>query len=446
MKANPRISRFEELSDAEIIRRFEHRPAPIDPQRYDDKRALITAVARSLKFLAIATPQLVDTCRWVIDRCAIHAHSVYASQGSFMQDCYDSDQNSPSDKFAMCLSGPAGAGKSTFLRRMAHVLPAPTVISGDPGSTGFSLVSAWSLDVKRSRTAKRMLEQLIKEAGGTPSGKDIEALTSQARRLAHQMGVSMLFVDDLQFHTKSAKASTNIVNTVFILMEIGVPVLTVANYSLLHKLQSRPQEDRQRLLGDVRVIIPDAPHSPAWSATVTGFAAIAPEIFVIDPSTDAADLHVRTAGDRRDLAFLMLIAVAKAKALRPVIGMDELNAAYESVTFADNRKDVALMNLQFATGRCARKDLWCPIQLPQSDEAELKKAAQARGEEEMVSSMLLNSLTPRQRKLYQKLLNTGRARTNTKTDPKVVAIGERASPSAEQFEAGEEILSKLRKR
>jgi hypothetical protein len=446
MKTDPRISRFEELSDAEITRRFEHRPEPIDPKRYGDKRALIAAIARSLKSLAIATPQLVETCRWVHDRCAIHANSVYGSRGSFMQDCYDRDHNSPSDKFAMCLSGPAGMGKSTFLRRMTHVLPAPAVISGDPGSTAFSLVSAWSLDIKESRTAKRMLEQLIKKAGGTPSGKDIEELTSQARRLAHQMGVSVLFVDDLQFHTKSAKASTNIVNTVFTLMEIGVPVLTVANYSLLHKLQNRPQEDRQRLLGDVRVIVPDAPHSAAWSATVTGFAALAPEIFVIDPSTDAADLHVRTAGDRRDLAFLMLIAVAKSKALRPVIGMDELDAAYESVTFADNRKDVELMNLQFATGRCARKDLWCPIPLPQSDEAELKKAAQTRGEEQMVANMLQNSMTPRQRKLYQDLKNAGRGRTKAKTDPKVVAIGERASPSAEEFEEGEEILSKMKKR
>ncbi len=51
------------------------------------------------------------------------------------------------------------------------------------------------------------------------------------------------------------------------LARIGLPMIYLANYSLLHKLMGRNQEDTQRLLIQPRVMQPDDPAGPDWRHT-----------------------------------------------------------------------------------------------------------------------------------------------------------------------------------
>ncbi len=304
------------------------------------------------------------------------------------------------------------------------------------------MLASWHLSVKELRTLKAMLLHLIRQSGATPSGKTIDDLTRQCRRVAYQCGISMLTVDELQFLTKSANATAKLYEIIYGLMAIGLPITISANYSLLHKLKTRRNsEDKQRLFSDTQVILPEPFDSDDWVSVVEGFRAISPSMFLFTAESNARTIYSWTAGTPRLVSQLIQIAIEHSPYSTPQIGMDELLLAFESEQYSVNRDDVAIINQQFATGIKVRDDLWCPVTIPESVEAAQRAEAKETTRADIAAKAIENSLSQGQ----LDLLNHFRAQARSNDcDSNVVPIGEKGKPTLRDFDEGEEFLKKLR--
>jgi hypothetical protein len=179
---------------------------------------------------------------------------------------------------------------------------------------------------------------------------------------------------------------------------------------MCHRLLRRPHEDRQRLLKRRIVLSPEAAQSADWLAIVKAFCAIAPEIFSFNAELLAPILHKWTAGINRLLGNLLVIAyrharqnVAKSKSVR--VEYADLEWAYKSVEFGEDRQDVILLNNYSCSGSRAgmRKDLVCPFELPKTEIAQAKESANAQRIDAIQQVHLRSAMTKDEKETYDRL-------------------------------------------
>ena len=443
MKLNPWKDRFRGLDRDAIWNRFEYRPQVVGLPGSMGRDEFSAKLKKALSRMAVATDGRVDICEVIVAHAIRHACMSYHDANEFRHQI---NQKSGPDRhqeiFPLLLTGPAGIGKSVLVQAMTRVFPKDTaILHGDKGNSHFPLRAALYLNAAETRTPRQILEKLIHDCGQVPSGKNTADLHRQCRRLVYLIGVCVIIVDELQFLTKSSEATANIMGVVYELANLGVPVVTVANFSLLERLLGRPPQDRQRVLSNIMVLNHETAVSPGWLRIVEAFKAVAPEVFLFNPKDDAKTLHGWVAGTPRTLAKLLEIAVHGKRKFPLTVTMADLEKAYESIAFAVFRKDVELMNLQFATGQEARKDLWCPIQLPVEESAALAVQAGENLLEETLKEMLWNSLTPEDRKLYEILQSQA---PGEESPDNVVPMKRGKQYDIDDFSAGEDIYKKLK--
>jgi len=123
---------------------------------------------------------------------------------------------------------------------------------------------------------------------------------------------------------------------------LGVPVLYAANYSLVHRLLGRPQEERQRLLVNPIDLRPEDPDSTTWQDIVAEYVSVAPDVLQMNPARDARELNFLAGGITRVLRFLVEGGFARACERRGAraMTMDDIRAFYRSGEFASMREDV----------------------------------------------------------------------------------------------------------
>ena len=333
--SSPWNERFREISRGEIAERQSCRPQTLDRSEFDNDSDFLGALKTRFEELFVPTKQTIEHAQQLFDVCSSYAAVAYKDSRDFLRQCYA--QNGPvriGEVLPYCLTGPAGVGKTSFLKRMVETLPEPTSICIDSGSRAFPLKSVWYLSIEEMTSITQMLRTLITNNGAEPDGKSISSLLQQCRRLAYQSGVCLLILDELQALTQSSTASALVAKTLLEFRRIGIPLVYCANYSLVHRLKGRPHQDIERLLSEPMILIQDSAESSDWNNTVRGFVGIAPSVFKISSSEDATTLHTWTAGSKRLLSFLMRQAAKAALKRGKTVGLTELQSAYESTTFS----------------------------------------------------------------------------------------------------------------
>lgn len=442
MTSSPWIARFSGIDANEIRDRFTHYPNPLDPDFSPNSESLSDRIMNALDELAVPSTRVTQLCEILVARAKAHATRVYPDARQFLlQINRPKGPRLPDPAFPVCITGPSGIGKSKLLKRMKSVLPSNTSIAVDVGHKKFPLMPAWYLSAKDFTSITEMLRRLISFAGGTPSGTSIAALTAQCRRLAYQCGICMVFLDELQFLTKSQSATSQITKTVYQLMALGVPVTFVANYSLVHSLERRPDQDRQRLLGNLQHLNYNSVLSVDWNNLINGITSVCPRVLQLEPDVDGATIHNLCAGTPRLFVRLIEIALSNCTT-NPVIKVGSLRAAYDSSEFSVSRRTVEKINQQIATGESEGLDLHPPVDVPHEESAALQQAAQTQAETETAVAMVENSLSQTQRDLLEAVRN---AQSEQSNNPKVVPLGKQGKPRSGDLEVGREILEKLRK-
>ncbi|MBI5921291.1 MAG: hypothetical protein HY847_06530 [Betaproteobacteria bacterium] len=370
----PWAARFRSLLDKEEIRRQANMAATplvsLDALPVD---AACVILARELKQVFYPTTQVVDILHSLIERALGHCLQHYADARTYMDGIYRKDSPLPEFVPPACLTGLAGVGKSCLASALQRILPTDGTVNCPPESVAFPLRSLWKIDVRIQSSVKEIFTPL----GGADGS--LSDQVSSARKRAYRDGVSLLLADEFQYLTASAEANTRIAQTLIAMGYCGLPAFYIANYSLLYRLLRRPQEDQDRLLSDVVVMLPDPPESEDWSNTLAAQIGVAPEIFRIDPKTDGPQYHRFCAGIKRAAARLLVIGYRTARTERPkegrtIVTMRDIKAAYESAAFSAHRSDNEIITQQVILNRQVdrkRRDLWCPIGQPENASAKL---------------------------------------------------------------------------
>jgi hypothetical protein len=182
----------------------------------------------------------------------------------------------------------------------------------------------------------------------------------------HRDGVSLMTADEFQAVTAGGSANAIATKSLLQMAQVGPPLVYCANYSLVHSLLKRPQQDRQRLLSNSLIIHPEAPDSDDWRSTLKELREVAPLVIRIDPERDASDIHRYTAGIKRSVIALFTTSYRLSRANdKDHFGMAEIQQAYASAEFWTHRNDVEELTRQAlgnsGRGRRAALDLVCPF-------------------------------------------------------------------------------------
>ncbi|WP_141211464.1 hypothetical protein [Rhodoferax sp. TH121] len=255
-----------------------------------------------------------------------------------------------------------------------------------------------------------------------------------ARKRAYRDGVALLLADEFQFLTASASANTRITQTLLSMGYCGLPTVYVANHSLLHRLLRRPQEDRDRLLADLMILSPDTPESDDWSDTLAALIAVSPEIFRINPKTDAPQFHRYCAGIKRAAVGLLVegyrIARSQTNDGRFTVNMEHIQSAYRSHLFFAHRIDIEIVTQQLILGRQVdnkRNDLWCPIGQPDRLHPKLTEEMRQRRDLRLTEEIQRAATSGQERKTNKPVNRTH----HTGESSTVVKLPRRARPDAE---------------
>lgn len=425
---NPWAARFEALLDAETIKALVAVEVPplIGLERLPTELAA-KQLEKSLETVFYPTSQCVAFIQRLVGVAYAHCKVTYPTRKAFMAGIYAKDV--PLEKFVppMCLTGLAGIGKTELIRAFIRLQRLDSTVEADDKHPPFPLNGAWLVTILARSTPKDVLIELSKSVA-TPA-----ELVSVCRKLAFRNGVPSLLADEFQFATGSSSANARVTQMLYCLAYIGIPFVYVANFSLLRRLQKRPEEDQQRLLSDPIVLSPDRWESEDWVMTLRAQQGIAPEILQFDPNKDAKNLHAYTAGRKRAMVRLIVIAFRTEHPRGGIVDFDALRRAYQSSQFAGYREESEILANQIFRNAPdkTRDDLWCPIPLPEGAAATfLDSTLQARGDQ-VAESELRSALTGKERKAadeIERAIAMRGAKAGT-----VVQLGKRKKATSEEL-------------
>lgn len=315
---------------------------------------------------------------------------------------------------AMCLTGLAGIGKSELLRALGRVMPSARRIVTKDGMQ----VPLESYRLLKLEVCANPNDLLRKFCGVRGTGDELK---KTCRRFAFRNGISFVLADEFQFTALSSGAGAQITKMLLSLDTLGIPLVYSANFSMLHTLRLRNQQELQRLTTDITEVTPDTPDSNDWLETLVLLKDVAPETFVYDPVADAGAIHALCGGIKRALARLLEIAYASVHE-KGAVGMDELARAYRSRNYSNFREDVTTILHMTTETKRKRKDLWNPFR-PVDEMEEAEQRESENRQVQLAHASLLAAMNRAERKEYAKVARQEPAHTETVRKADKVSLG-----------------------
>jgi len=335
---NPWVERFLPLLDlGGIKRRALLRPAPLTALGTQSKEAACGQLRQALHTAFYPTTQCLRILQRWLDIAYTHSQANYTDHFDYFSRLHreDGELELVHTNLAMCLTGLGGVGKSSLIKAFGRIMPPPQeIITRDSMRVALESYRILRVEVLTNPTG------LLRELGGVGAGGGKD-LRDKCRYLAYRCGTAFIFADEFQFVTLSSEASANISKMLLALNSLGIPFAYAANFSMLHTLKKRSQQELQRLVDDITEFSPDPPDSSDWQETLAFLKEILPEKFVFDPVGDGAFIHGLCAGTLRNLSRLLVQAYA-ARHEKGFVGADELYKAYKSAEYANQAEMTSL--------------------------------------------------------------------------------------------------------
>lgn len=297
----------------------------------------------------ICSNQVIGIINKILSVGEGHAAVHYQSTQQAIGDTYASDPWGTATQPAIILSGLAGVGKTECIHALQRILASRERTLDLPMHKNLALIPAWFMSLRKTNTLNSLLQPYLEldrsQDKSSSLAKDMShpRLLELARRASRRDGTCVAVVDELQFQTMGSQANTRVTGMLLNLLSLGPRLVYVCNFSLGHRLTTRRQEDRQRLLAHPIVMHPDAPDSPCFQNLLREYFCTLPDDFSLDPKTDAEVIHRYCFGIKRALASLMSLSWYFAKTKRgpaAKVGLDDVRAAYLSSRYTAFRDDV----------------------------------------------------------------------------------------------------------
>jgi hypothetical protein len=395
MNPNPWCDRFKTLLDRSAIKQRATvaavRLANLSGESPERAKDLLRA---ALEAVHVVTDQELDVLQRLVNRAYAYVQSAYPNMDTFASriqaERIELDVAPP-----ICLTGLAGTGKSALLGALARALPSDEVISlGKPFTTPFELNALKTVSVKSMDSLSQILNPFLpldcqprNEVGadGTPHlvhPKIPNGLrTELATRRSYAFGHATHVLEELQFLTGSQGANTKVVQALMTMSYLQTPLIYAANYSLCHRLLKRPQEERDRLLADLTILLPEMPGSEGLLALLSAYQVVMQDILSFELKDEVVEIYNMTAGIKRKIKQLIVAGYEQFRISKDEkMTMSNLREGYRSRNYSAMRKDVTAILEQAMARKMARgrHDLWCPFD---ADVNNLQAMAQAANDQ-----------------------------------------------------------------
>jgi len=376
MMVSPRVAQFDVPLSDKALDALIAVPVQSVAVSGGDAAADAKLIGDALRRMFVPDKQSRRILRFFLALCRAHAKHHFESDEEFLTGLYSKYPWGFGRSPAICFTGHAGTGKSQILLALARLFSRSRSFSVE-GHRNLPLVAAWPMTLAKGDGLNQLLrdhvEQLEPDNSGYDQSQESEpevtkdwntaALLKAAARVSWKNACCVMPVDEFQWIAASSTANARASTILLKLHGIGPMLLFCANFSLIHKLKSRPPEDRDRLLPCPIVLKPLAADDADWIAYLEAMRGVAPELLTFVPARDAQIIHQYTYGIKRKAVDLVEVAVrmARRKSDTATVGSDWLLAAYRSAEYAMHRDDVDALVRQDITGKVERRDLSCPF-------------------------------------------------------------------------------------
>lgn len=442
MEISPWGERFLALDRQEIAKRMTQIPEAYEPAEEALTQIVVKELKQRLQAMFLPGEQTLDIAEFLISVAHAHSHIYYSNAKAFMTDCYEKHVPLAEYVPAIGITGLAGVGKSALANAIHRCLEGEVQVTL-PGHEPITLKTSWMLTMPSRLSPAALMKTFLDQDGGHSFKANTLSLRNRCRRQAFQRGMSLLSMDETQFQSFSARANSAITSVLISTCGLGIPNVFYMNFSLAHSLWKRPQQDRQRLLSRHFTLLPDPVDSEDWRAFLTAVRNVAPTVFDIDVDRDAESLHFRTAGLKRLVIELLLLAVEACWRKGTTVDATAIETAFKSPQYGANREDVQILFEQFKTNKRAKRsrpDLWSPYPVEHTRFAELAKTAIKMEEDERLRKLIEDATTPEEKHVL-KTIRKGAA-SNKRAPHGVVTSIRRGSTLKSLKDADDEFRTK----
>lgn len=314
-----------------------------------------TLVAESLCNAFVPTDKTLEPLLRILGIAAAEAMTRYPDVPTFVRRVNETQFHARPERMT-CFTGIGGHGKTAIsdaLRRVA-ITATPIAI---PGHGTHQHVPIAFFKPAEKWSAGEIARQL-----GVPADRSIEPC-----RWLFARGCCTTVMDEMQFLTRgeSVVRSATLINSV---ARQGPPVVFMCNYSLVHKLMKRPQEERDRMLADPIVLVPDPPESDGWLALMVAWETILSRFCDFSLRQRANDFWCLIAGNKRYGIHLLRFAFEAAHKDGRKMRWQDIEDCYSGPRYSEMRRTVEEL-ASISIGRVSsRRDLVCPFETSASVE------------------------------------------------------------------------------
>lgn len=391
------VDRFSECLDLEKIRaKVTVRPDPVAALDSLDASIASEQLANTLKQIFIPNEFSLAFIREMVGRASMHSQLLFKSEAEYASKVFNPPEVEVSP---VCLTGLAGVGKSQTITALRKVLPLPTDFSCDLYEGTVTLVSHWYASARGRASGKALLEDFVFGDGKRIGRTTVAQLLKESRRRANRDGVSLALLEEMQ-HTNAGSGAAKVTEILLTMAAIGLPMVFVCNYSLAHKLLGRNSEDKQRLLADPRIMLPDDPGSADWGNYVAECSRVSNGYIKADVGGLAVELYRCTFGIKRLVVLLLKLAYVECrKANRQWVNLIDITRAYRSAAYTASAAEVEELQLQALSNRKKQKhkDLQCPFDLPDAMKSNVVDFTRADRSERVIATVFQSALSEKER-------------------------------------------------
>lgn len=424
-------------------RDLECRGIPIDFQS-QDLDAKVEELRVAMERIFLFSKQVNETIGQILAIGQGHANIHYASTHQVVGDIYKSNPWSGATGPAILLTGLAGVGKSECLNALKRILNTQERPINMPMHKNMKHVPAWFMSLRDSGTINSLLRPNLELPGqcAEPFNESkaikVNELLALAKRASRRDGTCLAFVDELQFQSLGSQANTRVTAMLLSLLSLGPRLIYVSNYSLVHKLKSRRQEDRQRLLAHPIVLGPEPADSTCFQALLKEYFSVSPDDFSLLKNDATELIHRYTFGIKRSVVKLLCLSWRNAKANRgqlAKVGLDDLEQAYHSQSFYSFREDCEDLWRRTMGETRVREDLINPFGADKKSPSNVVTATSAVQEwkRQVALAHVHDTMTPNEKSAERELVAHGEPASTE--SQKVVRIKRNATTKQSMLEA-----------